>query len=305
MDSRFVIVGIRPIKGAPVKKKTWYEGKPLAAMVLLAAICLGCASCGLFIPGYLALQSARLGVPADRFVGFMDLANVSAAPGHTFWFGTDTMGRDIFSMTWKGGQISLFIGVGGAAISTCIAILFGTVSALSPKWLDGLLMRLTEILLSVPSLLTIILLQAVLGDANVYSITFVIGIAGWMSMAKVVRTEVRQIKDSGYVIAARCMGGGLFHILLRHLAPNFIASIMFMVVMDIRSAIIAESTLSFMGIGLPLETISWGSMLSLAERALLGGGWWMILIPGGFLVVTLMCVTEMGEYLRGRMGERT
>ena len=104
----------------------------------------------------------------------------------------------------------------------------------------------------------------------------VIGLTGWMSIARVVRTEVRQIRGSEFVLASKCMGGGFFHVLWKHLAPNFAASIMFMVVMNVRSAIVAESTLSFMGIGLPVEVITWGSMLSLAEKALLTGSWWII-----------------------------
>jgi peptide/nickel transport system permease protein len=110
---------------------------------------------------------------------------------------------------------------------------------------------------------------------------------------------VRRLRESEYVLAAKCMGAGFFHVLRRHLAPNFFSSIMFMSVMSIRSAIAAESTLSFMGLGLPLEVVSWGSMLSLAEKALLSGAWWIILIPGAFLVVTLLCVTGIGSWLRG------
>ena len=101
---------------------------------------------------------------------------------------------------------------------------------------------------------------------------------------------------------ARSTGGGFFHILWNHLLPNFLPSILFMVVMNVRGAIVAESTLSFMGLGLPLDTVSWGSMLSLSEKALLTGDWWIILIPGAFLVATLMCVTELGEALRARLG---
>ena len=97
------------------------------------------------------------------------------------------------------------------------------------------------------------------------------------------------------------MGGGFFHVLQRHLAPNFLPSILFMVVMNLRGAILAESTLSFLGLGLPLEVISWGSMLSLAEKGLLSGAWWMILIPCGFLAAALMCVTSIGSSLRRRM----
>ena len=119
-----------------------------------------------------------------------------------------------------------------------------------------------------------------------------------MSIAKVIRTEARRLLSSEFVIASRCMGGSFFHILRHHLAPNFVSAVMFMVVMNVRSAIVAESTLSFMGIGLPVEVVSWGSMLSLAEKALLSGSWWMILIPGTFLVVTLLCVTSLGNYLR-------
>ena len=130
------------------------------------------------------------------------------------------------------------------------------------------------------------------------TISFGIGITGWTSIAKVVRTEVRQIRNSEYVVAARCMGAGFFRIVWRHLTPNFISSIMFMVVMNIRGAIAAESTLSFMGIGLPLEEISWGSMLSLADKALLSGSWWIILIPGVFLIATMVSVTDIGNYLR-------
>ena len=158
--------------------------------------------------------------------------------------------------------------------------------------------------MSVPTLLLVVLIQAILGKATVWSISLVIGLTSWTSIAKVVRTEVRQLRGSEYILAAKCMGGSFFYILRRHLAPNFLSSIMFMVVMNVRSAMIAESTLSFMGIGLPLEVISWGSMLSLAEKALLTNAWWIIVIPGVFLVVTLLCMTNIGHDLRRRANHR-
>ena len=197
--------------------------------------------------------------------------------------------------------LSLLIGFLSAGISPALAALFGTVSGLAPRRLDELLMRLTEIFLSIPSLLLIVLLQAVLGKAGVVSLSVVIGVTGWTGMAKVVRAEVRRLRESEYVLAAKCMGAGFFHVLRRHLAPNFFSSIMFMSVMSIRSAIAAESTLSFMGIGLPVEVVTWGSMLSLSEKALLSGAWWIILIPGFFLVATLCCITNIGDYVRRLM----
>ena len=129
----------------------------------------------------------------------------------------------------------MFIGFVATMISTSIAIIFGTVSGLAPEWLDMLLMRMTEILLSIPNLLLVIFLQAILGKANVLSLSLVIGVTSWTGIAKIVRTEVRQLRSNEYVVAARCMGGGFFYILRKHLAPNFLSSIMFMVVMNIRS----------------------------------------------------------------------
>lgn len=274
----------RPVSKAGLwLKRKRMEKRPVFSFLLLLTIILCCLGCELFMP-------------KDPL--YMDLANYDHRPDGEFWFGTDAMGRDLFSMIWYGGRVSLLIGFAATAVSTLIAVVFGAVSGLAPRWADALLMRLTEILLSVPNLLLVVLLQAVLGQANVWSLSFVIGVTGWVSIAKVVRTEVRQIRGSEYVIASKCMGAGFFHVLFNHLAPNFFSAIMFMVVMNVRSAIISESTLSFMGIGLPLEVISWGSMLALADKALLSGSWWMIVFPGLFLIVTLVCITNIGSALK-------
>lgn len=290
MNKQFEIVGIREIPDTPARQREkWHRGKPLFSMILLTIIAAGCLAAE-----WIMTKDPR----------YPDLQHYSTPPGREFLFGTDAMGRDIFSMVWYGGRISLFIGLFSTTISTLIAVIFGAVSGSAPAWLDGLLMRLAEMILSIPSLLLVVFLQAFLGKANVLTISLVIGVTGWMSIAKVVRTEVRQLRSSEYVLAARCMGGGFFYVLRKHLAPNFVASVMFMVVMNIRGAIVAESTLSFMGIGLPVEVITWGSMLSSAEKALLTGSWWMILIPGLFLIVTLVCITNIGNYLRGRGNRR-
>ena len=287
VENKFEIVGIRQMpRTEPVNQGKRYKGRPVVSVLILGGIIAGCLACELIM---------------TRDPTRLDLANYSTPPCREFLFGTDTMGRDIFSMIWYGGRISLFIGFAATLLSTVIAVVFGAVSGCAPEWADELLMRGTEILLSVPGLLIVIMIQAAMGQANMFSIALVIGITGWMSIAKVVRSEVRQIRNSEYVIASRCMGGGFCHVLWKHLTPNFTSSIMFMVVMNVRSAIIAESTLSFMGIGLPVEVITWGSMLSLSEKALLSNSWWMILIPGGFLIMTLVCITNLGNYLRKNM----
>ena len=283
-ERAFELTGIRSIQETvPEKKKKWYQGKPMVSVAILLLIVLGCV-CAEWI--------------MTKDPTYMDLLNYNKAPDREFLFGTDTMGRDIFSMIWYGGRISLIIGGLSTVISTLIAVIVGAFSGMEPAWLDEALMRFTEIFLSVPSLLLIILLQAIMGKATVLSLSFVIGVTSWTSIAKVVRTEVRQIRNSEFVIASRCMGGGFFHILWKHLAPNFFSAIMFMVIMNVRTAMMSEATLSFMGIGLPVEIITWGSMLSLAEKALMTGSWWIILIPGLFLVVTVLCLTNIGNACR-------
>ena len=166
------------------------------------------------------------------------------------------------------------------------------------------MMRGAEIVLTIPSILLVIFIQAVLGEPTTLSLAFVIGITSWCSIAKVVRTEVRQLRKSEYIVASKCMGGSFFHILIRHLGPNLISAIMFMVVMNMRSAIVTESTLSFMGMGLPLEVISWGSLLSLSDRALMTKAWWIIMIPGLFLIVVQFCLTNIGNWLRTSVSQK-
>lgn len=262
---------------------------PALSLVILTVIVVFCFACGNFMA-------------KDPL--YMDLAHCNEAPGREFLFGTDTMGRDIFSMIQYGGRISLTIGFLATLLSTILAVFLGSVSGWAPVRADGILMGATELFLSVPGLLLTVFLQAIFGRANVYSLSVVIGLTGWMSMAKVVRMEVLQLKQTDYVLAAKCLGGGFLHVLHRHLTPNFFPSVLFIAVMNVRNAIVAESTLSFMGLGLPVEEVSWGSMLSLSENALLSRSWWIILIPGVFLVGTLLCLTNLGNYMRGNANRR-
>ncbi|MEF9990724.1 MAG: ABC transporter permease [Romboutsia sp.] len=263
---------------------------PYISVAVLLIIILGCAFSSLIM---------------NHNPTYMDLLNPNVAPNSTFYFGTDSMGRDIYSMIWYGGKISLFIGIVATAISTSIGILYGSISGMAIEIVDDIMMRFTEIILSIPSILIIIFIQAIMGKSNPLSIAIVIGITSWMNIAKVVRSEIRQIRNSEYILAAKTMGGNFIYILKEHLAPNFIASIMFMVVSNIGGAIATESTLSFLGIGLPIEIISWGSMLSLADSALLRNMWWVILIPGIFLVVTLVCITNIGNYIRKNSNKKS
>ena len=207
-------------------------------------------------------------------------------------------------MIWQGGRISLSIGFLSTAVSTGIAVFLGVLSGLSSGWLDRGLMWFTDILLSIPGLLLLLLWQGIRGQNGVLGLSLAIGSVSWMQMAKVIRTQVRQFREEEYILAAKSMGAGFFHILRKHLTPDIVSSIMFMVVMNIRSAMLSEATLSFMGIGLSLEQISWGSMLSMAQRAFFTASWWVIVVPGVFLVVTLCCITSIGNTFRKEVNLR-
>jgi peptide/nickel transport system permease protein len=221
-------------------------------------------------------------------------------PSAAYPFGTDTLGRNIFDMIWHGGRVSIFIGLLATAVSTLIATVYGAVSGLTAEIVDSLMMRFVEILLSIPSILYVISIQAILGEPTWLSVSVVIGLTSWMNVAKMVRAEVLRVRRSEYVLSARQMGGGFLHIFARHLVPNFVPAVMFMVVYNIGQAIATEATLSFLGIGLPPSVVSWGSLMALSEKALLSGSWWIIVIPGFFLVLTLVCITNLGEYYRRR-----
>lgn len=284
---------MRKFANKAVGQRTIGRSLPVVSIILMLLIVAACLCGGLF--------GALFGAEEPTY---MDLQNCNVAPNREFWFGTDSMGRDIFAMIWGGGLVSLFVGFMSTVVSSLIAVVVGTISANVPRRIDSIIMRFVEILMSVPSILVIIFVQAVLGKANVLTLSLVIGLTSWFSIAKIVRTEVLQIKNSEYVLAAKCMGAGFWHVLYKHYFPNFVSSIMYMVVMNVRNAIITEATLSFMGIGLPLEIISWGSMLSLAENALTTGSAWIIIIPGVFLVVTLVCITNIGNYLREKYNRK-
>lgn len=264
--------------GTGMKKK-----RPYLSITLLILIGAGCLMAGL---------------AGGQDPYYMNTDQISQAPSAAHLFGTDTLGRDIFAIIWHGGRISLLIGLLATLLSTVIAIIYGCISGLAGPKTDEALMRMTEILMSIPQILLVIFLQAIWGEPNILSIGAVIGLTSWMAVAKMVRSEVRQIRNTEYVLAAKTMGAGFFYILWNHLMPNFMPAITFMIVTNLGSAIATEATLSFLGLGLEAGVVSWGSLMSLSQQAMLTGAWWLLLIPGIFLVTTLICITELGEALR-------
>ncbi|MDR0981085.1 MAG: ABC transporter permease [Methanocalculaceae archaeon] len=285
--TRFTVVGPNYREwtpaAAPRSRFAFLRTYPWISIGILSGIVLGCIF-------------ADLICMHDPAMYYLD--HLNEAPSSEFLFGTDSLGRDLFSAIWYGGRSSLVIGILGMVIVTVIGVTYGCVNGLVNTRGDILMQRVVELFHSIPTILLCILLMAVLGTQNVFSISFVISVTSWFALARIVRSEVRQIRNNEYVLAAKAMGSDFWYLLRIHLVPNIIPAIMFVVISSISSCITMESTLSFLGLGLPLDVLSWGSLLSLANRALLLNTWWVIIIPGVFLVVTLSCITSIANYFR-------
>ncbi|GHV33996.1 peptide ABC transporter permease [Synergistales bacterium] len=262
---------------------------PLFSIALLVVIILGC------------LMARFL---ANHDPGKFYLSNLSQPPNSEFFFGTDSLGRDIYSIIWYGGRVSIFIGLLATCVITIIGVTYGCISGMAPEFLDNMMMRAVELAQSIPVLLTVLLIVSIMDTQNVVTLSLLIGSVSWFSLARIVRGEVRQIRRSEYVLASRCMGASFMRVALKHLIPNFVSAIMFVVISSVSTSMSMESTLSFLGFGLPAEVPSWGNMLSLADRALLMNTWWVIVVPGLFLVMTLLSITAIGYYFRSETNKR-
>ncbi len=286
-ESKFCTVGTGYRIQIPQPKKRHFfqkiTGWPILSVLVCSLIILGC----IFAP---------LIANHDPTAFYLDSLN--EAPNREFLFGTDSLGRDLFSILFYGGRTSISIGLLSAAIMAVIGIIYGSISGIAHSKVDSVMMRIAEMCGSIPTILIILILTAIFPAGNILNMSVVIGISGWFTLARIVRSEVRQIRNSDYVLYARCSGGGLLYVIWRHLVPNFLSAVMFILISNIGSAIMMESTLSFLGLGLPVEILSWGSMLSLAGKALLMNTWWVIVIPGVFLIVTLLCITNIGHFIR-------
>lgn len=230
----------------------------------------------------------------------MSAAALAQAPSAAHLFGTDALGRDLFTMVLYGGRASLVIGILASGIAAVMALIYGTLSGMANATADNLMMRFLDLLISIPGILLVIFLQGIWGRASYLSLAVIIGMTSWMNIARVVRSEVRRIRESEYILAARLMGGSFGYVLRRHIAPNCLSAIVYMVVSNVGTAMVTESTLSFIGLGLPPEEVSWGSLLSMSQDALFTDHWWILVIPGTILVITLICIAELGEAARRR-----
>lgn len=229
-------------------------------------------------------------------------------PSSQFWFGTDNLGRSVYTMTVWGARISLTVGLAATAISMIIGALLGIVAGYYGGWLEKLLMGVTDWFLVLPWLALAIVLAAVLGR-SLAIIIFVIGITSWPGTARIVRAQTLSVKTRPYVERSRALGASNWHLITRHILPNVGPLIFANTILTVAIAILSEATLSFLGLGDPLS-VSWGTMLEFANNAgaATTGIWWWLLPPGLAIVTVVLAFTMCGfaldEILNPKLRER-
>lgn len=225
----------------------------------------------------------------------IDLNAKNLPPSSQHWFGTDDLGRDMFTRIWYGARISLFVGIAAATIDLIIGVLWGGVSALSGGKVDEIMMRFVDIISSIPSLLFIISLMVVVGP-GLHTIILALSLFGWITMARVVRAQLLQLKEQGYVLAAKALGASYWRILFHHLLPNASGPIIVTLTLTVPSAIFAEAFLSYLGLGVQAPIASWGTMANEGLPAIEYYPW-RLFIPATFISLTMLSFNIVGDGL--------
>ncbi len=235
-------------------------------------------------------------------VGDADLNNYLHPPGGSFLLGTDLFGRDVYSRIIYGTRISLGVGVAVQAAAVTIGMTLGLLAGFYGRWADNLIMRTTEVIFAFPGLLFAIAVMAVIGP-NLYNVFLALGLVSWTSLARVVRGQVLTVKGQEYVEAARALGASNARIVVRHILPHTLAPAIILVTLGIGGAILAEASLSFLGLGAQPPTPSWGSMLSTGRDYLLQAPW-LSVYPGLAIFLTVMGFNLLGDGLRDLLDPR-
>ena len=218
-------------------------------------------------------------------------------PSSKFWFGTDEIGRDLFTRLWKGGRISIFIGIVGALISTVIGSIYGSVSAYVGGKVDVVMMRIVEILSSIPYLLLVIVLRLVLKSNGLGTLILAMTITGWCGLARLVRGQILSLKRKDFIMAADVLGVSRRDIVVRHLIPNTINVILVSISFDIPGYIFGEAFLSYLGLGVQAPNTSWGAMAASAQQVFQFYPYQLI-FPALLIGLTMLAFTLLGDGLR-------
>lgn len=225
-----------------------------------------------------------------------DTSETNQLPSSQHWFGTDKLGRDIFTRVWVGGRVSIIIGIIGAFIDIFIGLIYGSISAYFGGIVDDIMMRIVEILASIPYLIVVILVSLIVGK-GVGSLIIAMTITGWCYMARLVRGQILQIKGQDYILAARALGTSPLKIIMKHLIPNTIGIMIVAVTFDIPSFIFGEAFLSYIGLGIQSPNTSWGALASDAQQYMVFYPY-QLFFPALMISLTMLSFQLLGDGLR-------
>jgi peptide/nickel transport system permease protein len=226
----------------------------------------------------------------------IDVSSILEGPSMKHLLGTDELGRDVLSRMIWGSQISLKVGFVAVGISTAIGLLLGALAGYYGSWVERIIMRLVDIMLCFPTFFLILAVIAVL-EPNIWNIMIVIGLTSWMGIARLVRAEFLGLKAREFVLAAKAQGVSDRRIIFRHMLPNALAPVLVAATLGVAGAILTESALSFLGIGVQPPTPSWGNILT-AGKNYIQVAWWLSVYPGLAILITVLGYNLLGEGIR-------
>ncbi|OGO77648.1 MAG: diguanylate cyclase [Clostridiales bacterium GWB2_37_7] len=238
--------------------------------------------------------------PFDYFSN--DLTNMDKSPDAVHWFGTDSLGRDLWERVWEGAKVSLFIGVVTAIINGVVGTLIGGTAGFFGGKLDMIVMRIIDILIALPYLIFVILIMLYVGQ-GLFAIILALAIVGWMTIARLVRGQVLSLKEQEFVLAARTLGASSSRLILRHLIPNALGVIIVALTFAIPTAIFTEAFLSFIGLGIQAPKTSWGQLANIGIQSMQSYPYQLI-IPSIFISLTMLSLQLVGDGLRDALDPR-
>lgn len=228
----------------------------------------------------------------------VDLRNILSPPTSSHIFGTDKIGRDIWARILYGGRISIGVGLGSALVATVLGVSLGTMAGYKGGWFDGIIMKVSEILMSFPQIILVLILVTITGQ-SLWNLIFIFSITGWPSVYRMARSQMLSLREEEYVQALKAFGIGSMRIAFVHMLPNAIGPIFVNITLSTAMFILQEASLSFLGLGVPLEVATWGNILNAAQDLMILKNSWWVWLPTG-IVVTLFVVgiNFIGDGLR-------
>ena len=258
---------------------------------------------GLIIIGIISIMAIFAPLIAPFDPDAINVKNILLPPSSSHLMGTDGLGRDVYSRMLFGARISLLVGIVAVGIATIIGIVLGAIAGFYRGWIDTIIMRLVDIMLSIPTFFLILAVIAFL-TPSIWNIMIVIGLTSWMGVTRLVRAEFLSLRNREFVLASQTLGAKDSRLIFRQLLPNSLTPIIVSSVLGIASAVLVESGLSFLGLGVQAPQASWGNILT-DGKEYIEFAWWLSLFPGLAILITVMGYNLLGEGLRNALDPRT